>query len=221
MKDKLYDSPWDVFWGTIKAAFQLAHGIRTINKMQQPIVTIFGGSKVKKDSFYAKKAFELAQLLAKDNVSILTGGGPGIMEAANCGAASVHKKDTQHIFSLGIGVKGIDEGFSVPCGTNIQVVAFGVRKLLLMRCSLGFVIFPGGIGTCDELFEVLNYMKHKKIPCFKILLFGKKYWQPIVDWYVNNGIGQGFIEKEFVDFLMVTDDVGFAHELLVKRLYDI
>ena len=218
MDNKLYKSPWSVFWSTVRAAFQLARGVRVINKMKQPIVTIFGGSKVEKGSFYAQKAHDLAKQLAAHDISVLTGGGPGIMEFANCGAAAGHKKEANDIFSLGIRVKGVDDEFSTTCGKFLCVDSFGIRKLLLMRSSLGFVLFPGGIGTCDELFEVLTYMKHNKVPRFTILLFGKEYWQQIVDWYVHTAVEQGLIEQEYKDFLFVTDDIALIYQLLAERL---
>ncbi len=175
-----------------------------IAQLQRPIVTVFGGKHASKDSPYYSLAYEFAALLAQHQFSVITGGGPGIMESALCGIKQ-HVKHKNRL--LGIGVKGVDVAFESRCAAEtIFLSDFAARKWFLIRYSIAFVAFPGGIGTLDECAEVLNLIKTNRILPIPVILIGSTYWHPIITW-IHAAIEQGFIDKEAVQSLVVTDDL--------------
>ena len=141
-----------VFWSDI----QLIRGIWKITKVKGPIISIFGGSRLPIDDPYAKQAHKLAQKLVSSNINIMTGGGPGIMQAASCGA--VHGKKST---SIGIGVSELGEAKNPCVKEYFEVNYFSTRKWLLTHYSIAFIVFPGGFGTLDELAEVIRYSNKK------------------------------------------------------------
>ncbi len=207
MKNSLF---WDAF-NYLLAYPRYLYGLYRISRLKKPIITIFGGKQADKDSKYYQQAFSFTGDLVKYDFSVLTGGGPGIMESALCGGVAQGKKDRM----LGIGVQGVDVEFISSCGhETIFLGDFATRKWLLIAHSIGFVCFPGGIGTLDEIIEVLNLIKTKKLSRVPIVLIGKEYWQCIVDW-LEYAVRQGFIAQEYADLLTVTDDLEKA--LLIIR----
>lgn len=205
-------SAW-LFFDAVRSGIEQIHGAYAITKLQQPIVTIFGGMRAKLNDPFAQQAYQMARLLVEHKITVLTGGGPGIMEAANCGAASVAQdKGLKATDTLGIAVLGVDEDFDNPCSELYKVRHFFVRKNLLIRYSIGFIVFPGGIGTMDELFEVLNLLKHHRIPPLPVVLIGKEYWSPLLAWFNDSALEGGFIKPEYLEFFTVTDDLNVALE---------
>ncbi len=188
--------------------FQMLYGGWRITKLPQPIVTIFGSSRLKQHTTYTQKAHELGKRLMENGVSILTGGGPGIMEAAVCGITINGKGKGK---SMAIGVKGLDEGWNRCAQNYFELDYFFARKWLLMEFSMGFVIFPGGFGTLDELAEVLTLMQTKSLKQFPIVLIGKEYWQPLVNWIHYEALPHGAIIKEELALFYVTDDLDEAY----------
>lgn len=195
----------------IKSGMQLCYGTYHLAKLRQPIVAIFGGTRAFKEGKYAQWAEQAGELCVKQNMSVITGGGPGIMEAANCGA--YNQGDPGSKWTLGIGVDGVDPKFSNPCAPVIRVDYFFARKWLLTRYASGFILFPGGIGTVDELFEVLNLTKLGKMKRVPIVLVGKAYWHHLIEWY------QHAFEYELIDgppetAFCVTDDPDEAVKII-------
>ncbi|MGE0207037.1 MAG: TIGR00730 family Rossman fold protein [Candidatus Babeliales bacterium] len=189
------------------------YGLWQIKSLQKPLVTLFGGKRAQDDAVYCKQAAAVAQALAEKSISVLTGGGPGIMQAALCGALKAEKKHS----ALGIGVYNVDEYFEPICSyKTIYMPNFAMRKALLIDYSQGFVCFPGGIGTVDELFEVLNLIKTKNLAKVPVILFGKDYWVNIIGW-MNHAFQEGFIGSEHRDILMITDDIDHVVSLLVSH----
>lgn len=199
-------------WGVlIKSAFQLSYGVYRLSKLSHPIVAVFGGKGAYEGGKYAKWAEQFSAECAQKGMSIVTGGGPGIMEAANCGAFNAAKDKKRA--TLGIGVSGVDIGFFNECAPMVNVDYFFVRKWLLTHYACAFVLFPGGIGTVDEFFEVLNLMKLKKMKRVPVILIGKAYWQDLLDWY------QQAFESEFIavppqNTLIITDDIHEAVRII-------
>lgn len=196
-----------LFGAYIKAGWQVMRAAILMRAtLKKNVVTIFGGAQVKGDDTYHSQAFEIAKQLAEQEYSILTGGGPGVMEAANCGAdAGEHK--TKSTTNLGIGVAGIDEDFENKCGSFIRVNQFFGRKWLLIRYSVAAIVFPGGIGTVDELFELLNALKHHQIKHIPVILVGVDFWQPLIDWY-NHSLQMGYIATHNARLFQVVDDTA-------------
>ena len=201
----------------LESYVSVIYGVWKISKLPQPIVTIFGASRISQESAYAQHAHKLATLLADNNISVITGGGPGIMEAANCGASESHN----HPFglrSMGIEVKGLQSEGVNHCSDAIIIVdQFFVRKWLLTRYSSAFVVFPGGFGTLDELFEVATLMQTGFLPKSTIILFGSSYWEPIIAWG-KEALREGFILDDYLHLLIITDDIQEVFERIHKQM---
>jgi uncharacterized protein (TIGR00730 family) len=180
-----------------------------VSRMEGPIVTIFGGKQAARTADDYQAAFECGKLLAAQQATLLTGGGPGIMEAAMCGFESFQGKKKR---ALGIAVSGIDVNFWPACHYDIIFTSsFGARKWLLIRYSDAFIIFPGGIGTMDELFETLNSIKFSIIRRVPVILVGVDYWKSIILWY-QSACKTGYIRSDLIDLLSVTDSFSDAIE---------
>lgn len=188
-------------------------GLWALSRLHQPLVTVFGGREVAQDNEHAKKAYDLGVLLVRNRFSVITGGGPGIMEAAHCGAASVCEKGKVYKWTLGIGIKGVDEAFVTPCTDIVFVRYFFIRKWLLTRYSAAYVIFPGGIGTADEFFETLDMVRHGKITNRPVIVIGVEYWKHLLLWYYDTAMKEGFITPERHVPFIVTDNIdeAFVH----------
>jgi hypothetical protein len=158
-------------------------------------------------SSFAQKASELAYRLALSDCAILTGGGSGLMAAANCGAQrAVLEKGDGRSRTLGIGVEDLDVDFKNGCNSPfIRAPYFFVRKWLLINYTQAYVIFPGGIGTVDELFEVLNLTKVGTLPVRPVILVGTSFWEPLMSW-INHSRVLGYIPERCEDMILVTDD---------------
>lgn len=185
-----------------------------ISLLTKPIVSMFGGKHISSESPYYQSAFQLSYTLAQYNMSILSGGGPGIMEAAVCGATQINAKN-----ALGIGVHGIDEEHELECkGSMIFVSDFSMRKHFLIYYSQAFVIFPGGIGTVDEFFDVLNLIKVQKLDPAPIILFDKVFWKPLVQ-LLNYLVDQGLVYPEVLEYIKISDDIPWIVDVLVSRMH--
>jgi len=219
MKFKYIRECFNLFIHSVRVGWQLMCSFLSLSKLHMPVVTIFGGAKEDKKGKYAKDAYAIARKFVEHEISVLTGGGPGIMEAANCGAISI-KRECKHgrSFTKGIGVTGVDTWFISSCYyPTISVSYFFMRKWLLIRYSVGFVIFPGGVGTMDELFDLLNLLKHHKIPPFPVVLIGKEYWKPLMTWFTESAFKNGFIEdKRLLQLFTITDDIDEAFSLVYE-----
>lgn len=202
-----------IFFHAIKIGYELMMGFFRLARMPMPIVTFFGGAKADKNGLCVQQAHDLAERLVKNGVSILTGGGHGVMVAASCGAAEgqPHNKKAR---TLGITVAGVDERFINPCADSLRVSHFFIRKWLLIRYSVGYVVFPGGVGTMDELFDLLNLLKHHKVPPFPVVLIGTAYWQPILAWFYDLAMKEGLLDENLAKLFVVTDSIDEAYEII-------
>ena len=166
-------------------------------------VTIFGSARLKEDTDTYKKASELAAQLAKQGYAIVTGGGPGIMEAANRGAMEVEGR------SVGLNIDLPHEQAPNPYLTDsVDFKYFFVRKVMLVKYSTAFVIFPGGFGTLDELFEALTLIQTHKIKPFPVYLVGVEYWRGLLQWLQGTLLRNGTISEQDLHLFKVVDDVS-------------
>lgn len=197
----------------LKGITQLLHGVWKLLRLPHPRVSIFGGSRSKLDSPYAQRAHLLAHKLAQHTLSVITGGGPGIMEAVSCGVAHELKERT-----MGIGVSHLpgETGINSCAEQNVIVDYFWVRKWLLLDYSVGFVIFPGGFGTIDELSDVLTLMQTGKVPHSPIILVGVDFWKYWMIW-IEQAEKDGFISAQERSWIMITDDLDLVVETLVEH----
>ncbi len=203
---------FSMFWAYLKLFPQLIRHSWVISRLPHPIITFFGGRRLSPDSSYAQQAFLLAKKLSEHNISIVTGGGPGVMEAANCGAAAAPNGAAR---TMGIGVKGlnVEEPINRCANTYLSSPYFFLRKQLLINYSHAYVIFPGGFGTLDELFEVLTFMQTKKLPVMPVILVGETYWHSLNEWIEMAG-SMGLVPKEHAQYVTITDDMEKAFEIL-------
>ena len=191
---------------TWKIFKQFIAGFRTLHFIG-PCVTVFGSARFKEDHDYYKAAKEFGKGIAKLGLTTMTGGGPGIMEAANRGAFEAGGK------SVGCNIKLPFEQAANPyTPISITFNYFFVRKVLMVKYSYAFVIMPGGFGTMDELFETLTLVQTGTIKQFPIVLYGKSYYQPMVD-YLKEMALVGTISTPDLDLFLLTDDVeeGLRH----------
>ena len=210
---KWFGKSLQLVWLGVKSGFQFVYGFYYLSRLQQPIVSIFGGKGAYEEGKYVQWAQDAAARAAEWNMSVITGGGPGIMEAANCGIFKPRKNGKN--ITLGIGVRGVDEDFINPCAPLIWVDYFFVRKWLLTHYSCGFIIFPGGIGTMDEFFEVLNLIKLKKLRAVPIILIGTSYWHHIIQWY-NHAFEYEFTNLPAQSAFIITDDPIEAIDIIYQ-----
>jgi hypothetical protein len=183
---------------------QIIYGVWRVSKLPHPIVSIFGSAKVSQGDKYAQEANLIASLFVEQGISVLTGGGPGIMEAANCGA--IRPKRKGEVKSIGIGVTTLNEPKNMCVEEYFELDYFFARKWLLTQYSSGFIVFPGGFGTMDELSEVLTLIQTKQMKKVPIVLVGKDFWRPFMQWVTEEAFPHGLIKAEHLKLFSVTDD---------------
>mgnify|MGYP003335157688 FL=1 len=196
-QDRKSKDTWQVF----KIMGEFVEGFEKLGKLG-PCVTVFGSARTVADSKYYLMAQEIARLLTLEGYGIITGGGPGIMEAANKGAQLA--KGT----SVGLNIKLPFEQSCNPyidSDKNITFDYFFVRKLMFMKYAQGFIALPGGFGTMDELFESLTLIQTGKIAKFPIVLVGKEYWKGLYDWIVQVLIEEKYISAEDIHLITLVE----------------
>lgn len=208
-----------------KTNIRLLCGMWKLTKLPHPAITVFGGARVSIDSEIGIKAKTLAKMLVAEGFSIITGGGPGIMEAANFGAIEYLREcdlnsplcRNRSLVSAGIGLIRLNKEKVNPyVQENIIMEHFFSRKWLLVRYSVGFVVFPGGFGTLDELFEVVTLVQTNRMGKVPIVLVGRDFWNPLMEWISEKAINEGFIGKEDEDIIQVIDSVDEALDIIKK-----
>lgn len=187
---------------SFKYAHDLGRGLKILRTFSQG-VTVFGSARVPEDHKYYKKARELGQLLASNGHTVITGGGPGIMEAANRGAYEYGGR------SVGLNITLDHEQFPNPYLTDtMEFHYFFSRKVMLVMASKVFAFFPGGFGTLDELSEVMILEQEDKMPKQPIFLVGKSYWKPLYRVWEKKLLAEGMIKAKDLKLVVITDDVN-------------
>jgi len=187
-------------WRIFRIMAEFIEAIDALSRIQ-PAVTIFGSARVKAEDPFYRKAETLARRLAQKGFSVITGGGPGIMEAANKGAAEAGGK------SIGMNIRLPFEQKPNPyANITIEYKYFFVRKVMFVKYAVAYVIFPGGFGTLDELFEALTLIQTKRIKSFPVILVGREYWSGMIDWLRNTLVREDKIQAEDLDFIQIVDD---------------
>lgn len=198
---------WEIAYAQVKK------GHAELVKIDKPLITFFGGAQVAEQDPYYKMAYDLSRRLAQKGFAIMTGGGSGIMKAGNCGAASV--KD-QGITSVAVEVHL--EGASNNCSEiKIKNDEFFSRKFLLIKYASAFVIFPGGVGTMDELFDILVQMDTNKLSQLPIYIVGTSYWKEVKNWLTVTAKKAGYITQKTIDFVIFTDDLDQIENALLAN----
>lgn len=182
-------------------ANDLERGLKEIRTYPQG-VTIFGSARLAQDNKYCKKARELGQLLAQNGHAVITGGGPGIMEAANHGAFEYGGR------SIGLNITLRHEQYPNPYLTDmLQFQYFFARKVMLAMSAKVYVMFPGGLGTLDELSEIIILMQEGKMPRMPVFFFGKSFWRPLTKFIETKMLSLGLVSKNDLKIYTLTDDV--------------
>lgn len=187
----------------VHVMFQMLYGAWRVSSLPQPIVTIFGGSRFLQKDPYSMQANKFGRMLIEANISVLTGGGPGIMEAVSCGAMLEAQGKGK---SMGIGVENL-EGPNRCTKQYFSVHYFFARKWLLTRFSDAFVVFPGGFGTLDELFELFVLIQEKKMRGVPVILVGTEFWNPLLSWVHKHALAHHLVAPEYVLLFKVEDDL--------------
>jgi uncharacterized protein (TIGR00730 family) len=187
-------------WRMFRIIGELVEGFDRLSSVE-PAVSIYGSARVKPGDELYRKTEEIAHRLGKAGFSIITGGGPGLMEAANKGASKAG------VTSVGVNIELPEEQMpNTYSNISLSLRHFFVRKVLLVKYATAFIIMPGGLGTLDELTEVLTLMQTHKIKPFPVLLYGSGYWNGFLEWLRNCTLDKGFISAEDLHLLRVYDD---------------
>lgn len=187
-------------WRIFRIMSEFVEGFEELSNIG-PAVTIFGSARFHKNHKYYKKAVEISGLLAKNGYTIITGGGPGIMEAANKGA-SVNTG-----VSVGLNIVLPKEQKPNPFqNKSLNFKYFFARKVMFVKYAMGYVCMPGGFGTLDEFFEALTLIQTHRIYPFPLILVGKDYWDGLMHWIKTTMLKEKTISKEDIDLMKLTDD---------------
>ncbi len=191
-------------WRMFRIIGELVEGFDTLADIE-PAVTIYGSSVMKEDNKWYAQTEEIAYGLGKAGFNILTGGGPGVMEAANKGARRAEVK------SVGLNIQlPVEQACNIFAERTITFHHFFVRKVMLVKYATAFIIMPGGLGTMDELTEVLTLIQTQKIKPFPVILVSSEFWRGFLDWMRDAVMARGFITEDEYEMLRVfdkTDDV--------------
>ena len=205
------DLKGDQSWRIFRIISEFTQGFDELSALPDAI-SIFGSARLGVDHPYYQKAVELAELLSRHDFAIISGGGPGIMEAANKGA------HLQNQTSVGLNIElPAEQKPNTYQNLSLNFRYFFVRKVMFVRYSMGYVCMPGGFGTLDEFFEALTLMQTHKIYPLPLVLFGQDFWGGLIDWMKTRMVEYGTISAEEMDLITVTDDPQLVVQIMVKH----
>jgi uncharacterized protein (TIGR00730 family) len=197
-------------WRVFRIMSEFVEGFESLRELG-PAISIFGSARTKKDDWSYKTAMKVAELLARRGFAVISGGGPGIMEAANRGARNG---------------KGVSVGLNIQLpleqkpnryqNKSLTFRHFFARKVMFVKYASGYVIMPGGFGTLDEFFESLTLIQTGKIRRFPVVLIGRKYWEGLIRWMEHTLIDEGTIDAEDLNMFYLTDSAGDAVEYIIR-----
>ncbi|MEU1053767.1 TIGR00730 family Rossman fold protein [Streptomyces sp. NPDC005876] len=205
--DWVHTDPWRV----LRIQSEFIEGFGTLAELP-PAISVFGSARTPADSPEYEAGVRLGRGLVEAGFAVITGGGPGAMEAANKGACEAEG------ISVGLGIElPFEQGLNKYVDIGLNFRYFFVRKMMFVKYAQGFVVLPGGLGTLDELFEALTLVQTRKVTRFPIVLFGTEYWGGLVDWLKNTLIAQGKAAEKDLLLFHLTDDVDEAVALVSKE----
>lgn len=197
-------------WSIFRILAEFVQGFEKLGKIG-PCVSIFGSARTKPENKYFKLAEEIAYKLTRNGYGVITGGGPGIMEAGNMGA----KKGNGKSVGLNIDLPFEQSGnLFIDPDKLINFEHFFVRKVMFVKYAQGFIVLPGGFGTLDELFEAITLIQTEKIGKFPIVLAGKKYWSGLIQWIKDIVLEEGNIKEKDLDLFHLVDTADEAVEVI-------
>ncbi|MEU9037604.1 TIGR00730 family Rossman fold protein [Streptomyces sp. NPDC048352] len=199
-------------WRVLRIQSEFIEGFGTLAELP-PAISVFGSARTPADSPEYEAGVRIGSALVDAGFAVITGGGPGAMEAANKGAREANG------ISVGLGIElPFEQGLNQHVDLGLNFRYFFVRKTMFVKYSQGFVVLPGGLGTLDEMFEALTLVQTQKITRFPIVLFGTEYWGGLIDWLRNTVIAQGKASEKDLYLFHVTDDVDEAIALVTKEV---
>ncbi|WP_226805659.1 LOG family protein [Bifidobacterium eulemuris] len=206
--DWLHMDPWRV----LRIQSEFVDGFGALAELG-PAISVFGSARVQEQDPDYQAAQTMGELIARQGIAVITGGGPGIMEAANRGAAMAGGR------SVGLGIElPQEQGINEWVNLGMSFRYFFVRKTMFVKYSSGVIICPGGFGTLDEMFELLTLVQTHKVTSMPIVLFGRDYWQGLLDWLAGEVSGRGMIAPVDPHLVTVTDDPEEAVRVAVSGI---
>ena len=195
-------------WQILRIQGEFTKGFDTFNDLG-PCISVFGSARTKETNQWYQEAKKFGKLITKEGYGVITGGGPGIMEAANKGA-----KDNEGV-SVGVGIElPFESGMNEYVQKGVENRYFFTRKVMFLKYSQGFVVFPGGLGTLDEFFEALTLAQCGHNISYPIVLVGKKYWGGLMDWLINTVNTNGMVSLNDFDLFKLVDTAAEAVEII-------
>jgi uncharacterized protein (TIGR00730 family) len=205
-KDKAIDA-----WQILRIQGEFTKGFDTFNELDIPCISVFGSARTNVDDKWYQEAKLFGNLIADKGFGVITGGGPGIMEAANHGAKEAKGK------SIGIGIElPFESGMNTYVDFGIECRYFFTRKVMFLKYSQGFVIFPGGVGTLDEMFEAITLAQTGHNVKYPIVLVGREYWSGLIDWLKNMVLDNGKMSDKDFDLFRIVDSAEEARDKIME-----
>lgn len=209
--DWLHGDPWRV----MRIQSEFVEGFGALAELG-PAVSVFGSARTKPDHEDYLAGETVGRLLVEAGYAVITGGGPGVMEAANKGAAEAGGT------SVGLGIElPFEQGVNEYVNLGINFRYFFARKTMFLKYAQGFIVMPGGFGTFDELFEAVTLVQTHKVTQFPLVLVGKEYWGGLLEWIRSTALAHGTISQADLDIIYLTDDPAEAVDHVVERVHQI
>lgn len=201
-------------WRSFRIMAEMVNAFDTLDSISKPCISIFGSARLKENSRYYQDAEQIASMLVKKNFSVITGGGPGIMEAGNKGAFEAGGE------SIGLHIHlPFEQGCNQYVNMRCDFRYFFLRKFMFVKYSKAYIVMPGGMGTIDELSEAFVLAQTKRIRPFPIILYGRSFWNDFVSWMQNSMVTEGTIsEEEIKKYCYICDTPKEVMDLLDKVL---
>lgn len=197
-------------WQILRIQGEFTKGFDTFNELG-PCVSVFGSARTKTGSKWYEEAKQFGTLMGAEGFGIITGGGPGIMQAANHGAKNVAAD------SIGIGIElPFESGMNKYVNEGVECRYFFTRKVMFLKYSQAFIVFPGGLGTLDELFEALTLAQTGHAPKFPIVLVGKEYWSGLIAWLKDHVLESGRMSAKDFDLFRIVDSAAEARDKVME-----
>src|SRR5690349_22226590 len=196
-------------WRVMRIQSEFVEGFGALSDLGQA-VSVFGSARTKPGSLYYEMGVQVGRKLAESGVAVITGGGPGSMEAANKGAVEGNG------VSVGLGIElPFEQGLNQWVDLGINFRYFFARKTMFVKYAQGFVVLPGGLGTLDELFEAMVLVQTRKVTSFPIVLLGVRFWGPMIEWIRETLVAEGMVSEKDLDLIQLVDDPADAvHRVL-------
>lgn len=196
-------------WRMFRIMGEFAEGLEAMTAINTPAVTVFGSARTQPDDVYYKAANEIGRLCAEEDWAVITGGGPGIMEATNKGAFEAGG------ISVGLNIELPHEQGANPYVNHLLTFDyFFIRKVMLLKYSKGIVCMPGGFGSMDELFEVVTLVQTKRMKKIPIILYGSSFWSGLLEWVTTQMVTEGTVNPSDLDLFKIVDDPAEVIKIL-------